>query len=194
MFLQRWEYQHKIWATRGKSVFIWEAGWDNNCNSVRLPPVFVFLASPSILLVFFCVFCPTLPQLCTLLGSFSFSWFPFPGSLVTPCNPFPWFWVSLSSFLLLSPLLEPSLLFFFVVCQVPAGGRSCNITKKKGRAIWEQFYFQLFQESGDFAWSSVRCCLYLCWRQCMIDPKEPVLLIALKNMCQKRKKKKLRRQ
>ena len=25
-----------------------------------------------------------------------------------------------------------------------------------GRAIWEQFYFQLFQESGDFAWSSVR--------------------------------------
>jgi len=28
-----------------------------------------------------------------------------------------------------------------------------------GRAIWEQLYFQLFQESGDFAWSSVRCCL-----------------------------------
>ena len=44
---------------------------------------------------------------------------------------FPWFWVSLSSFLLLSPLLEPSLFFFFVVCQVPAGGRSCNTTKKK---------------------------------------------------------------
>jgi len=44
---------------------------------------------------------------------------------------FPWFWVSLSSFLLLSPLLEPSLLFFFVVRQVPAGGRSCNTTKKK---------------------------------------------------------------
>ena len=42
--------------------------------------VFVCLASPSILLVFFCVFCPELPQLCTLLGSFSFSWFPFPGS------------------------------------------------------------------------------------------------------------------
>ena len=51
--------------------------------------------------------------------------FLFPGFL-----SFPWFWVSLSSFLLLSPLLEPSL-FFFVVCQVPAGGRSCNITKKK---------------------------------------------------------------
>ena len=89
----------------------------NNCNYVRLPPVFVCLASPSILLVFFCVFCPALPQLCTLLGFFSFSWFPF--------------WVSLSSFLLLSPLLEPSLLFFFVVCQVPAGGRSCNTTQKK---------------------------------------------------------------
>jgi hypothetical protein len=44
---------------------------------------------------------------------------------------FPWFWVSLSSFLLLSPLLEPSLFFFFVVCQVPAGGRRCNTTKKK---------------------------------------------------------------
>jgi len=44
---------------------------------------------------------------------------------------FLWFWVSLSSFLLLSPLLEPSLLFVFVVCQVPAGGRSCNTTKKK---------------------------------------------------------------
>ena len=43
---------------------------------------------------------------------------------------FLWFWVSLSSFLLLSPLLEPSLLFFFVVCQVPAGGRSCNTTKR----------------------------------------------------------------
>jgi len=44
---------------------------------------------------------------------------------------FLWFWVSLSSFLLLSPLLEPSLPFFFVVCQVPAGGRSCNTTQKK---------------------------------------------------------------
>ena len=40
--------------------------------------------------------------------------------------------------------------------------------KRGGRAIWEQFYFQLFQESGDFAWSSVRCCLCL-WRQCMIQ-------------------------
>jgi len=44
---------------------------------------------------------------------------------------FLWFWVSLSSFLLLSPLLEPSLLFFYVVCQVPAGGRSCNTTQEK---------------------------------------------------------------
>ena len=49
----------------------------NNCNYVRLPPVFVCLASPSILLVFFCVFCPALSQLCTLLGFFSFSCFPF---------------------------------------------------------------------------------------------------------------------
>jgi hypothetical protein len=48
-----------------------------------------------------------------------------------------------------------------------------------GRTIWEQFYFQLFQESGDFAWSSVRCCLYL-WR--LHDPKEHVLLIAFKIM------------
>jgi len=36
-----------------------------------------------------------------------------------------------------------------------------------GRAIWEQFYFQLFQNSGYFAWSSVRCCLCLL-RQRMI--------------------------
>ena len=84
------------------------------------PPLFfVCLASPSILLVFFCVLCPALPQLCTLLDFFFFL-------LVS----FLWFWVSLSSFLLLSPLLEPSLLFFFVVCQVPAGGRSCNTTKR----------------------------------------------------------------
>jgi len=48
-----------------------------------------------------------------------------------------------------------------------------------GGAIWEQFYFQLFQESGDFAWSSVRCCLSL---ETMHDPKEPVFLIALRIM------------
>jgi len=36
-----------------------------------------------------------------------------------------------------------------------------------GRAIWEQIYFWLFQEPGDFAWSSsVRCCLYF-RRQCI---------------------------
>ena len=46
-----------------------------------------------------------------------------------------------------------------------------------GRAIWELFYFQLFQKSGDFAWSSVRSCLSL---ETMHDPKEPVLLIAFK--------------
>ena len=48
---------------------------------------------------------------------------------------FLWFWVFLSSFLLLSPLLEPSLLFFFVVCQVPAGGHSCNTTQKKKKVL-----------------------------------------------------------
>jgi len=160
----------------------------NNCNYVRLPPVFVCLASPSILLVFFCVFCPALPQLChffmyryrtsygtssstyliiflkviskvlffnitrkftnllvqlsiflidlfvgtyrlssharleafviqtkqlcTLLGFFSFSWFPFFGSG----------FISLSSFLLLSPLLEPSLLLFFCCLSGPCWG------------------------------------------------------------------------
>ena len=42
-----------------------------------------------------------------------------------------------------------------------AGGKTVFIWEPGGvgRAIWEQFYFQLFQESGDFAWSSVRCCL-----------------------------------
>ena len=29
-----------------------------------------------------------------------------------------------------------------------------NLRSGVGRAIWELFYFQLFQESGDFAWSS----------------------------------------
>ena len=42
-----------------------------------------------------------------------------------------------------------------------------SLSEKRGGAIWELFYFQLFQEFGDFAWSSVRCCLYP-WRQCMI--------------------------
>ena len=35
---------------------------------------------------------------------------------------FPWFWVSLSSFLLLSPLLEPSLLYFFCCLSGPCWG------------------------------------------------------------------------
>jgi len=39
--------------------------------------------------------------------------------------------------------------------------------KRGGKSHLEQFYFQLFQESGDFAWSSVCCCLRL-WRQRMI--------------------------
>jgi len=50
-----------------------------------------------------------------------------------------------------------------------------------GRAIWEQFYFQLFQESGGFAWSSVRSLLSISMKT-MHDPKEPVFLIALKIM------------
>ena len=50
-----------------------------------------------------------------------------------------------------------------------------------GRAVEEHFYFRLFQESGDFAWSSDRCCLY-CSKETTHDPKEPVLLIALKTM------------
>ena len=50
-----------------------------------------------------------------------------------------------------------------------------------GRAIWEQLYFQLFQEHGDFAWPSVRCCLYISL-ETMHDPKEPVLLIAFNIM------------
>jgi len=50
-----------------------------------------------------------------------------------------------------------------------AGGTSVCLYLRSGvgRAIWELLYFQLFQESGDFAWSSFRCCLYP-WKQCMI--------------------------
>ena len=93
---------------------------ENTPSYVRLPPFFVCLASPSILLVFFCVFCPALPHLCSLLGFFSFSWFPFFGS----GSP----WAASFCFLL---CLRPLSSFFFVVCQVPAGGRSCNTTQKK---------------------------------------------------------------
>jgi len=57
---------------------------------------------------------------------------------------------------LLSPLLEPSLIFFFVVCQVPAGGRSCNITKKKnGRTF--QYYYRLSSGAGS-TWLQVKAC------------------------------------
>ena len=62
-----------------------------------------------------------------------------------------------------------------------AGGKSVFIWDLRsgvGKAIWEQFYFRLFQESGDSAWSSFRCCLYP-WRRTTHHPKEPVLLIAL---------------
>jgi hypothetical protein len=47
------------------------------------------------------------------------------------------------------------------------------------KAIWEQFYFRLFQESGDFAWSSRSLPISM---ETTHDPKEPVLLIALKIM------------
>ena len=44
-----------------------------------------------------------------------------------------------------------------------------SLSEKRGGKshLGNSLYFQLFQESGDFAWSSVRCCLYP-WRQCMI--------------------------
>ena len=63
---------------------------------------------------------------------------------------FLWFWVSLSSFLLLSPLLEPSLLFFFVVCQVPAGGRSCNTTQKKKKNSITGFVINAFLNQDSY--------------------------------------------
>jgi len=44
---------------------------------------------------------------------------------------FPWFWVSLSSFLLLSPLLEPSLLFFFLSVRSLLGAVAVTPQKKK---------------------------------------------------------------
>jgi len=47
-----------------------------------------------------------------------------------------------------------------------------------GRAIWEQLYFRLFQESGDFARSSGRSLLPISM-ETTHDLKEPVLLIAL---------------
>jgi len=95
----------------------------NNCNSVRLPPVFVCLASPSILLVFFCVFRPALPRLSTLLGSFSFSWFPFPGS----GSP----WAASSCFLLcLSP---PS---SFLLLSVRSLLGAVAVTPKKKSVHW----------------------------------------------------------
>ena len=50
-----------------------------------------------------------------------------------------------------------------------------------GRAIWEQFYFQLFQESGDFACMVIRLLLPISM-ETTHNPKEPVLLIALKIM------------
>ena len=48
-----------------------------------------------------------------------------------------------------------------------------------GKSKLKHVYFQLIQKSGDFAWSSVRCCLYISM-ETTLDPKEPVLLIALK--------------
>jgi len=54
------------------------------------------------------------------LGFFLFSWFPFFGS----GSP----WAASFCFLL---CLSPPSSFFFVVCQVPAGGRSCNTTQTK---------------------------------------------------------------
>ena len=51
-----------------------------------------------------------------------------------------------------------------------------------GRAIWEQFYFWLFQEFGHFAWSSIGS-LLLISLETMHDPKEPVLLTDHAKLC-----------
>ena len=49
-----------------------------------------------------------------------------------------------------------------------------------GRAIWEQFYFQLFQEPGDFVFCMVIRSLLPISLETTHDPKQPALLIALK--------------
>ena len=54
---------------------------------------------------------------------------------------------------MLSPLLETSLLFFVVVCQVPAGGRSCNThhPKKNGSthgSLLQSWQFPVYGESA----------------------------------------------
>ena len=93
----------------------------NNCNSVRLPPVFVCLASPSILLVFFCVFCPALPQLSVLyLGPFLFPGFL---SLVLSGSP----WAASSCFLL---CLSPPSSFFLLSVRSLLGALAVTPPKK----------------------------------------------------------------
>ena len=47
-----------------------------------------------------------------------------------------------------------------------AGGESVLSEKRGGKSHLGTIYFQLFQESGDFVWSSGRCYLYP-RRQCM---------------------------
>jgi len=103
------------------------------------PPVFVCLVSPSILLVFFYVFCPALLQLCTPLGSFYFF-------LVSS----PSFWVSLSSFLLLSPLLEPSLLFYLLSVRSLLGAVAVTSPKKNFLFVLSLCGVQLVLRFGVF--------------------------------------------
>ena len=51
---------------------------------------------------------------------------------------FPWFWVSLSSFLLLSPLLEPSLFFFLLSVRSLLGAVAVTPPKKKSQGCFFQ--------------------------------------------------------
>ena len=59
---------------------------------------------------------------------------------------FLWFWVSLSSFLLLSPLLEPSLLFFLLSVRSLLGAVAVTPPKKK-RMKWQRRQWCDFQQT-----------------------------------------------
>ena len=92
-----------------------------NCNFVRLPPFFscVWRLLPS---SWFSSASSVLRSLNSVLYLIFFFFF-----LVS----FLWFWVSLSSFLLLSPLFEPSLLFFLLSVRSLLGAVAVTPPKKK---------------------------------------------------------------
>ena len=96
----------------------------NNCNSVRLPPVLVYFGvsfhPPGFLL-----------RLLSCAPSTLYSTWILFFFLVS----FPWFWVSLSSFLLLSPLLEPSLLFFLLSVRSLLGAVAVTPPPKKNAKV-----------------------------------------------------------